>query len=53
MILVEWSANRNPFRPSRGPLAAILQLFPRRRLQSQIPVGLNLLLMPGKHVPSA
>jgi len=51
-FLVGWSANPNPFHPSRGPLAAILPLFPRR-LQSQIPVGLNLLLMPGKHVPSA
>ena len=34
---------------SRGPLAAILPLFPRR-LQLPIPVGLNLLLMPGEHV---
>jgi hypothetical protein len=34
---------------SRGPLAAILPLFPRR-LQFPIPVGLNLLLMPGEHV---
>src|ERR1017187_3258911 len=39
----------NPFHPSRGPLAAILPLFPRR-LQFPIPVGLNLLLMPGEHV---
>ena len=34
---------------SRGPLAAILPLFPRR-LQLPIPVGLNLLLMTGEHV---
>jgi hypothetical protein len=39
---------RNPFHPSGCPLAAILLLFPRR-LQFPIPVGLNLLLMPGKH----
>ena len=39
----------NPFHSSRGPLAAILLLFPRR-LQFPIPVGLNLLLMPGEHV---
>jgi hypothetical protein len=35
--------------PSGGPLAAILPLFPRR-LQFPIPVGLNLLLMPGEYV---
>jgi hypothetical protein len=34
---------------SRGPLAATLPLFPRR-LQLPIPLGLNLLLMPGEHV---
>jgi hypothetical protein len=34
---------------SRGPLTAILPLFPCR-LQFPIPVGLNLLLMPGEHV---
>jgi hypothetical protein len=34
---------------SRGSLAAILPLFPRR-LQFPIPVGLNLLLMPSEHV---
>ena len=39
----------NPFHPSRGPLAAILPLFPRR-LQLPIPLGVNLLLMPGEHV---
>jgi hypothetical protein len=39
----------NSFHPSRGPLAAILPLFPRR-LQFPIPLGLNLLLMPGEHV---
>src|ERR1035437_8623061 len=39
----------NPFHPSRGPLAAILPLFPRR-LQFPIPVGLNLLLMVGEHL---
>src|SRR5215469_6146550 len=39
----------NPFHPSRGPLAAILPLFPRR-VQLPIPLGLNLLLMPGEHV---
>jgi hypothetical protein len=39
----------NPFHSSRGALAAILPLFPRR-LQLPIPVGLNLLLMPGEHV---
>jgi hypothetical protein len=40
----------NPFHPSRGPLAAILPLFPCR-FQLPIPLGLNLLLMPGEHVP--
>jgi hypothetical protein len=35
-------------RPSRGPLAAILPLFPRR-LQLPIPLGENLLLMPDEH----
>jgi hypothetical protein len=39
----------NPFHPLRDPLAAILPLFPRR-LQLPIPLGLNLLLMPGEHV---
>ena len=39
----------NPFHSSRGPLAAILPLFPRR-VQLPIPLGLNLLLMPGEHV---
>src|ERR1019366_8457245 len=39
----------NPFHPSRGPLAAILPLFPRR-LQFPILFGLNLMLMPGEHV---
>jgi hypothetical protein len=39
-------------RSSRGLLAAILPLFPRR-LQLPIPLGLNLLLVPGEHVPSA
>jgi len=39
----------NPFNQSRGPLAAILPLFPRR-VQLPIPLGLNLLLMPGEHV---
>jgi len=39
----------NPFHPSRGLLAAILPLFPRP-LQLPIPLGLNLLLMPGEHV---
>ena len=38
----------NPFHQSRGPLAAILALFPRR-FQLSIPLGLNLLLMPGEH----
>jgi hypothetical protein len=37
----------NPFHPSRRPLAAILPLFPRR-VQLPIPLGLNLLLMPGE-----
>jgi len=36
-------------RSSRGLLAAILPLFPRR-LQLPIPLGLDLLLMPGEHV---
>jgi hypothetical protein len=39
----------NPFHRSRGPLATNLPLFPRR-LQLPIPLGLNLLLMPGEHV---
>src|SRR5215831_3561420 len=39
----------NPFHPSRRPLAAILPLF-LRRVQLPIPLGLNLLLMPGEHV---
>src|ERR1700676_1482546 len=44
------SANgSNPFHPSRRPLAAILPLF-LRRVQLPIPLGLNLLLMPGEHV---
>ena len=44
------SANgSNPFHPSRRPLAAILQLF-LRRVQLPIPLGLNLLLVPGEHV---
>jgi len=34
---------------SPGPLAAILPLFPRS-LQLPIPLGLNLLLVPGEHV---
>jgi hypothetical protein len=37
------------FHPSRGLLATNLPLFPRR-LQLSIPLGLNLLLMPGEHV---
>jgi hypothetical protein len=48
-----WAVGRqtgsSPFPPSRGPLAAVLPLFPRC-LQLPIPVGLNLLLMPGEHV---
>jgi hypothetical protein len=36
------------FHPSRGLLATNLPLFPRR-LQLPIPLGLNLLLMPGEH----
>src|SRR5438034_5917634 len=44
------SANgSNPFHPSRRPLAAILPLF-LRRVQLPIPLGLNLLLVPGEHV---
>ena len=39
----------NQFHPSRGPLAAIHPLFPRR-VQLPIPLGVNLLLMPGEHV---
>src|ERR1700675_3744820 len=39
----------NPFHPSRRPLAAILPLS-LRRVQLPIPLGLNLLLMPGEHV---
>jgi len=39
----------NPFHQSRDPLAVILPLFPRR-VQLPIPLGLNLLLMPGEHV---
>ena len=37
----------DPFHPSRGPLAAILPLFPLR-VQLPIRLGLNLLLMPGE-----
>ena len=37
----------DPFHASRGPLSAIYPLFPRR-LQSPIPLGLNLLLIPGE-----
>jgi hypothetical protein len=37
------------FIPSRGLLATNLPLFPRR-LQLPVPLGLNLLLMPGEHV---
>jgi hypothetical protein len=36
----------NPFHPLRRPLAAILPLF-LRRVQLPIPLGLDLLLMPG------
>ena len=39
----------NPFHLLRGALAAILSLFPRR-LQFPVPLGVNLLLMPGEHV---
>ena len=39
----------NPFRRSRGPLAAILPVF-SRRFQFPIPVGLNLLLASGQHI---
>ena len=39
----------NPFHPSRRPLAAILPLF-LRRVQLPMPLGLNLLLVPGEHV---
>lgn len=39
----------NPFHPSRGPLAAILPLFPRR-FEFPIPLDLDLLLMSGEHV---
>ena len=39
----------NPFHPSRGPLAAVLPLFPSR-LQFPVPLILNLLLVPGEHV---
>jgi hypothetical protein len=39
----------NPFHPSRGPLAAILQLF-ARRFKLPIPLRLNFLLMPREHV---
>jgi hypothetical protein len=39
----------NPFRRSRGPLAAILPVF-SRRFQFLIPVGLNLLLASGQHI---
>jgi len=42
-------AGSNPFHLSRGLLAAILPMFPRR-FQLPIPLGLNLLLMPGEHV---
>ncbi len=39
------SANRNPFQPSRGPLAAILPLFPCR-FQLPILLGLNSCYLP-------
>src|ERR1700722_3311214 len=39
----------DPFHPSRGLLAPILPLFPRR-FQPPISLGLNLLLMPSEHV---
>ena len=39
----------NPFHQSRGPLATILPLLPCR-FQLPIPLGLNLLLIPGEHV---
>ena len=40
----------NPFHQSRGPLATILPMFPRR---CQLPVafGVNHLLASGQHVP--
>jgi len=39
----------NPFHPSRGLLATNPPVFPHR-LQLSVPLGLNLLLMPGEHV---
>ncbi|MGB6392124.1 MAG: hypothetical protein WBF14_07145, partial [Candidatus Acidiferrales bacterium] len=39
----------NPFHPARGPLPAILPLFPRR-FQLPIPLDLNPMPMPGEHV---
>jgi hypothetical protein len=42
-------AGGNPFHPSLGPLAAILPLVVRR-VQLSIPLGSNVLLMPGEHV---
>jgi hypothetical protein len=48
MELVSEQTGSNPFHPARGPLAAILRLF-CRRLQLPIPLGMNLLLMPGEH----
>jgi hypothetical protein len=38
----------NAFHPSRGPLTALLPLFPRC-LQFPIPLSLNLVLIPGEH----
>src|SRR6516165_4195150 len=40
---------RNPLHASRGPLAAIFSLFPRR-LQFPVPLPVNLLLPAGEHV---
>src|SRR6202795_749632 len=49
LILCCRPTGSNPFHPSRRPLAAILPLF-LRRVQLPIPLGLNLLLVPGEHV---
>src|SRR5438309_9264418 len=48
-ILGSRSTGINPFHRSGGPPTAILPLFPCR-FQLPIPLGLNLLLMPGEHV---
>ena len=44
-----WLLGSNPFHQSRGPVVSVLPPF-SCRLQLPVPLGLNLVLMPGEHV---